>query len=92
MRGSVPDAREGLARAGYLADDATATAVFLADRLGMPLLVEGPAGVGKTQLAVEVARGTRFPDGAWLARLEAGRTAGSIWRSVGEAFGVSEAS
>ena len=49
--GSVPDAREGLARAGYLADDATSTAVFLADRLGMPLLVEGPAGVGKTDLA-----------------------------------------
>jgi len=53
--GSVPGARESLARAGYLADDATATAVFLADRLGMPLLVEGPAGVGKTELAKAVA-------------------------------------
>lgn len=36
---------------GYIPSIATATAVFLADRLGKPLLVEGPAGVGKTELA-----------------------------------------
>jgi MoxR-like ATPase len=55
---SPGDARDRLARAGYIADDQTATTVFLADRLGKPLLVEGPAGVGKTQLAKAVASAT----------------------------------
>jgi len=52
---SVAQAAERLAAAGYLADAAGATAVFLAERLGKPLLVEGPAGVGKTELAKAVA-------------------------------------
>ena len=64
--GSVADARERLAGAGYLADDAIATVVFLADRLGKPLLVEGPAGVGKTELAKAVAQAT----GSRLIRLQ----------------------
>jgi len=55
-----------LAETGYLADTATATAVFLADRLGKPLLVEGPAGVGKTELAKAVAAAT----GSGLVRLQ----------------------
>ncbi|HCS55938.1 MAG TPA: ATPase, partial [Gordonia polyisoprenivorans] len=46
----VPDVAARLRGTGYLPDDATATATFLADRLGKPLLVEGPAGVGKTEL------------------------------------------
>jgi len=55
-----------LAETGYLADKATATAVFLADRLGKPLLIEGPAGVGKTELARAVAQ----TSGAELVRLQ----------------------
>jgi MoxR-like ATPase len=51
----VSDVRRRLAATGYLADDAIATVVFLAERLGKPILVEGPAGVGKTELAKAIA-------------------------------------
>src|ERR671920_546617 len=47
---SVSDVGKRLAAAGYLPDAQIATTVFLADRLGKPLLVEGPAGTGKTEL------------------------------------------
>lgn len=63
---NVGDVVDRLAKTGYLADKATATAVFLADRLGKPLLVEGPAGVGKTELARAVAETA----GAELVRLQ----------------------
>ena len=62
----IDDVRERLASTGYLADEAIATTVFLADALGKPLLVEGPAGVGKTELAKAVAGST----GADLVRLQ----------------------
>jgi len=46
-------------KVGYLADEATATSAFLAGRLGKPLLVEGPAGTGKTEMARAVAEATK---------------------------------
>ena len=57
----VEDVSERLEVAGYLSDDAIATVVMLADRLGKPLLVEGPAGVGKTELAKAVSSATGAP-------------------------------
>jgi MoxR-like ATPase len=55
---SVDDVREALAAHDYLADDGLATAIFLALRLERPLLLEGEAGVGKTEVANVLARWT----------------------------------
>jgi MoxR-like ATPase len=63
---SVPSVREKLGEVDYLADEGIAGIVYLADRLGKPVLVEGPAGTGKTQLAKSVAEIT----GARLIRLQ----------------------
>ena len=55
---SVDEVREGLGNAGYLASESAALVCFLAHRLGKPVLVEGPAGVGKTELAKALSRHT----------------------------------
>jgi MoxR-like ATPase len=54
--GSVQEVSEGLRSAGYLPGESTALVSFLAARLGKPVLVEGPAGVGKTELAKALSR------------------------------------
>jgi MoxR-like ATPase len=52
---SIEAVEQGLGQAGYIASRQIATAVFLAERLEKPILVEGPAGVGKTELAKALA-------------------------------------
>ena len=63
---SVAAVRQGLGEVGYLADESSALVSFLAQRLGKPVLVEGPAGVGKTELAKALSRHT----GRTLIRLQ----------------------
>jgi MoxR-like ATPase len=55
---SVPETIDRLRTVDYLADTNIAGVVYLADRLEKPVLVEGPAGVGKTELAKALARST----------------------------------
>ncbi|MFP4149326.1 MAG: AAA family ATPase [Nitriliruptoraceae bacterium] len=62
----VADVRARLEAVGYLVDTSIETVVLLADRLGKPILVEGPAGVGKTELAKAIAAATE----AELVRLQ----------------------
>jgi len=63
---SVPEVKAALEGAGYLADESAALVSYLAQELGKPVLVEGPAGVGKTELAKALSRAT----GRSLIRLQ----------------------
>jgi MoxR-like ATPase len=63
---SVAETKDALASASYLADESAALVSFLAQRLGKPVLVEGPAGVGKTELAKALSRAS----GRELIRLQ----------------------
>jgi MoxR-like ATPase len=64
--GSVAEVKQALADVSYLADEPAALVSFLAQQLGKPVLVEGPAGVGKTELAKALSRAT----GRHLIRLQ----------------------
>jgi len=58
---SVDAVAEGLVSVGYIPNRQISTAVFLAERLSKPILVEGPAGVGKTELAKAVSSHLSLP-------------------------------
>jgi hypothetical protein len=66
IAGSVAEVADALSAHDYLPDEGLATAIFLALRLHRPLLLEGEAGVGKTEVAKVLARWT----GAELIRLQ----------------------
>ncbi|WP_263385565.1 AAA family ATPase [Granulicella arctica] len=66
MFDSPEQALAELSRVGYFTDQKTATTVYLAGKINKPIMLEGPAGAGKTELAQSVARAS----GAELLRLQ----------------------
>ena len=71
----IAEVESGLASAGYIASRQIATAVYLAQQIEKPILVEGPAGVGKTELAKAIAACRRRRGRPWTGR----RDTGSAW-------------
>jgi MoxR-like ATPase len=61
VKGPIEKIKEAMKAAEYLCDDAIATALFLAGELNKPVLAEGPAGVGKTDLAKAYSRASSLP-------------------------------
>ena len=58
---SIDAVEQGLGEAGYIANRQISTAIYMAHHLQKPILVEGPAGVGKTELAKSVASWLKLP-------------------------------
>src|SRR5258708_20689137 len=61
MYASPVETLAALERVGYFTDQKTATTVYLAGRLNRPIMLEGPAGAGKTELATSVSRAYKVP-------------------------------
>src|SRR5262245_65926389 len=59
MFATVEDVQEYFKNARYIANRRISTVVFLAERMGRPVLIQGPAGVGKTELEKTLAEVTR---------------------------------
>src|SRR6478736_6218560 len=76
---SVAAVREGLRTVDYLSDEGIAGIVYLADRLQKPILVEGPAGTGKTQLAKSLYEWNYKKQ---LLRIQASGGEGDSWNEV----------
>jgi predicted ATPase/DNA-binding SARP family transcriptional activator len=85
-RGNLPGMSSTMI--GRAGDLAAVTGLMGEQRL---MTVVGPAGVGKTRLAIEAAYGAAPPGGAWLVRLDDVRTGATLWPSVGEALAIDAA-
>jgi predicted ATPase len=83
VRGNLPGLSASLH--GRAADLAALRDLVARHRL---VTVAGPAGVGKTRLALEVARGIRRDGGSWLVRLEGASTGAAAWHEIGDALDV----
>ena len=75
---SIDAVEQGLRSAGYIPSRQISTAVYLAQHLQKPILVEGPAGVGKTELAKSVARLARTAADPHAVLRGAGRGEGAV--------------